>query len=605
MNRRRFRHFESLESRRVMASDWQNSVNALDVDASGLVVPLDVLLVVNDINENGARQMPATRPQGYSGPLCDTTGDGLVTALDVLQIINAINDFPDAPTIDVNLSDASDLNGDGVVLSSSIAYVGTSKPNVAVKVERLEGESRTLVIETVASATGTFSIPMQLSEPINHYRFTVSDPRGRVLTTERIVRLGDAVSSWNAAMLDTVRHTTAPSSDIPGLLIKPPPPMVAKYLAMVHGAMFDAINAVGQQYESYLTVTPQAGASAIVAGAVAAHDVAAEVYDNAEALELWDKTLAEVMATVPDGTAKTLGIQVGQQAAAAMIAARASDGSQATVPYTPGTQPGQWRPTAPGFLPAALPQWPGVTPFAMTSGDQFRPAAAPALSSAEYAAALNEVKSLGDINSTTRTVDQTQIALFWADGGGTSTPPGHWNQIAIDVGLEQGQDLLENARMMALLNFALADAGIASWDAKYVYNIWRPIDGVRQADSDGNADTVQNGNWTPLITTPSFPSYTSGHSTFSAAAAAVLTDLFGTVAFTTRADVGSTGLWPPSDDISGLRVRSFTSFQQAAEEAGLSRIYGGIHFSFDNTAGRTAGNAVGQLVVDTLLQPKP
>ncbi len=386
-------------------------------------MPLDVLLVVNDINENGARQMPATRPQGYSGPLCDTTGDGLVTALDVLQIINAINDFPDAPTIDVNLSDASDLNGDGVVLSSSIAYVGTSKPNVAVKVERLEGESRTLVIETVASATGTFSIPMQLSEPINHYRFTVSDPRGRVLTTERIVRLGDAVSSWNAAMLDTVRHTTAPSSDIPGLLIKPPPPMVASIWRWFTGP-FDAINAVGQQYESYLTVTPQAGASAIVAGAVAAHDVAAEVYDNAEALELWDKTLAEVNG---DGTRwhrQDARYSSGPTSGCGYDCRAASDGSQATVPYTPGTQPGKWRPTAPGFLPAALPHWPGVTPFAMTSGDQFRPAAAPALSSAEYAAALNEVKSLGDINSTTRTVDQTQIALFWADGGGTSTPPG-------------------------------------------------------------------------------------------------------------------------------------------------------------------------------------
>ncbi len=135
---------------------------------------------------------------------------------------------------------------------------------------------------------------------------------------------------------------------------------------------------------------------------------------------------------------------------------------------------------------------------------------------------------------------KTNIALFWADGGGTSTPPGHWNQIAMDVGLEQGQNLLQNARMMALLNYALADAGIVSWDAKYAYNIWRPIDAIRQADSDGNANTIQNGNWTPLISTPSFPSYTSGHSTFSGAAAAVLTELFGTVAFTTRADVGST-----------------------------------------------------------------
>ena len=589
-----------------MASDWQSTPNALDVDSSGVVVPLDVLLVVNDINANGVRQLAATRPQDYVGPLCDTTGDGLLSALDVLQIVNAINQFPDAPTLDVNLTQASDLNGDQVVLASSIVYAGTSRPNVSLKVERLEGASSTVIQNGVASSTGTFDVQLQLSEPINHYRFTVSDPRGRSLTTERIVRLGDAVTSWNTALLEIVRHTTAPSADIPGLLIKPPPPMVAKYLAMVSGAMFDAINSVDQLYEPYLSgITPQFGASAIVAGSVAAHDVAAEVYDNQEALDMWDKTLAEIMATVPDGNAKTLGIQVGQQVAAAMIARRANDGSSATVTYTPGTQPGQWRPTAPGFTAATLPQWPDVTPFAMTSGDQFRPAAAPALDSAEYAAAVNEVKSLGDVNSTTRTQDQTNIALFWADGGGTTTPPGHWNQIAIDIGLEQNQSLLENARMMALLNYALADAGIASWDAKYAYNLWRPIDAVQQADADGNAATIQNGNWTPLINTPSFPSYTSGHSTFSSAAAAVLTELFGAVPFTTMADVGSTGAWPPSDNIAGLQVRSFTSFQQAAQEAGMSRIYGGIHYSFDNTAGQAAGNSVGQLVMAELLQPKP
>ena len=606
MSRRRFKSFEILESRRVMASDWQSTPNALDVDSSGLVLPLDALLVVNDINSDGVRQLPATRPQDYVGPLCDTTGDGILSGLDVLQIVNAINQFPDAPTLDVNLSQASDLNGDQVVLSSSITFEGTTRPDMSLKVERLEGESSTVVHNAVAAANGTFNVPLQLAEPINRYRFTVSDPRGRSLTSERIVRLGDAVTSWNTALLEIVRHTTAPSSDIPGLLIKPPPPMVAKYLAMVSGAMFDAINAVDQTYEPYLSgITAQPNASAIVAGSVAAHDVAAEVYDNQEALDLWDKTLAEIMATVPDDNAKTLGIQLGQQVAAAMIASRANDGSSATETYTPGTQPGQWRPTAPGFTAATLPQWPGVTPFVMTSGDQFRPTAPPTLDSAEYAAAVNEVKSLGDINSTTRTQDQTNIALFWADGGGTSTPPGHWNQIAIDVGLEHNQNLVENARMMALLNYALADAGIASWDAKYAYNLWRPIDAVRQADSDGNTATTQNGNWTPLINTPSFPSYTSGHSTFSGAAAAVLTELFGVVPFTTMADVGSTGAWPPADDVSGLQVRSFTSFQQAAQEAGLSRIYGGIHYSFDNTTGQAAGNSVGQLVMAQLLQPKP
>lgn len=589
-----------------MASDWQAAPNPLDVDSSGLVVPLDVLLVVNDINTNGVRQLPATRPQDYTGPLCDTNGDGVLAAVDVLQIVNAINQFPDDPTLDIALSLSSDMNGDQVVLVPDITYEGTTQPNASLTVERIDGDSIVVLSSSVASETGALSVPLQLTQPINHYRFTVSDPRGRSVSTERIVRLGDAVTSWNAALLQIVRHSTAPSADIPGLLIKPPPPMVAKYLAMVSGAMFDAINAVDQQYESYLPgITAPQGASAIAAGAVAAHDVAAEVYDNQEALDLWDKTLAEIMATIPAGAPKTLGTQVGQQVAAAMIANRSNDGSSATVTYTPGTIPGQWRPTAPGFSAATLPQWPDVTPFAMTSGDQFRPSAQPALDSAEYAAAVNEVKSLGDINSATRTQDQTNIALFWADGGGTATPPGHWNQIAIDIGLEHNQTLLENARMMALLNYALADAGIASWDAKYAYNLWRPIDAVRQADTDGNSATTQNGNWTPLLNTPSFPSYTSGHSTFSSAAAAVLTELFGNVSFTTMADVGSTGAWPPSPDVSSLQVRSFSNFQQAAQEAGVSRIYGGIHYSFDNAAGQAAGNSVGQLVMASLLQLKP
>ncbi|MCC6508387.1 MAG: phosphatase PAP2 family protein [Pirellulaceae bacterium] len=596
--------FETLEGRSLLASDWQSSPNPLDVDSSGLVIPLDVLLIVNDINQNGVRALPAQRPVDYTGALCDTNGDGILSGLDALQVINVINQFPAEPSLEVKLT--SDLNGDQVVLASEFEYELKATPNATIRVERFEGEQALLFSQATASETGSVTIHVQLVEPITHFRFTVSDPRGRSLATERIVRLGDAVTSWNAAMLATVRHTTAPSSTIPGLLIKPPPPMVAKYLAMVHGAMFDAINAVDRQFESYLfSGSAQPGASAVAAAATAAHRVASELYDTPDELVLWDKTLAEVMATVPEGTAKSAGIQVGEQAAAAMLADRANDGSSTTVTYSPGTQPGQWRPTAPDFTAATLPQWPGVKPFAMTEGDQFRPGPVPALTSADYAAAVDEVRRLGDTASTQRTVDQTVIAKFWADGGGTSTPPGHWNQIAIDVGLQQDQTLIENARMMALLNYALADAGIASWDAKYAYNVWRPIDAIRLADTDGNAATDANGNWTPLLNTPSFPAYTSGHSTFSAAAAAVLTELFGNISFSSRADIGSTGVWPPAEDIAPLPVRSFTSFTQAALEAGMSRIYGGIHFSFDNIAGQASGQQIGQLVMGTLLQPLP
>jgi hypothetical protein len=159
---------------------------------------------------------------------------------------------------------------------------------------------------------------------------------------------------------------------------------------------------------------------------------------------------------------------------------------------------------------------------------------------------------------------------------------------------------------MALLNLALADAAISAWDSKYFYDLWRPIDAIRKADTDGNAATIANANWTPLLNTPSFPSYTSGHSTFSGAAAEVLSSIFGSdFAFSTLADRGAAGIWPPPADVTGLAKRSFTSFEAAAEEARISRVYGGIHYSFDNAAGLASGHSIGQLVIDTALRPLP
>jgi hypothetical protein len=239
----------------------------------------------------------------------------------------------------------------------------------------------------------------------------------------------------------------------------------------------------------------------------------------------------------------------------------------------------------------------------MTSPTQFRPAAPPALSNIEYAAAVNEVRELGRFDSTTRTAEQTEIALFWADGGGTFTPPGHWNQIAAEMALSRGNTLAENARLFALLNIAEADAGIAAWDAKYAYDLWRPIDAIRRGDTDGNDLTTTDSTWTPLLKTPPFPTYTSGHSTFSGAADAVLTSIFGpAVHFTsTSDDHNSFSLRPLA--ASQIITRSFGSFAQAADEAGRSRIYGGIHFDFDNINGLAAGRALGQYVVEGILRP--
>jgi hypothetical protein len=233
----------------------------------------------------------------------------------------------------------------------------------------------------------------------------------------------------------------------------------------------------------------------------------------------------------------------------------------------------------------------------MPNGSQFRhPVGPPALNTAEYAAALNEVKSLGATNSTTRTPEQTNIARFWADGAGTSTPPGHWNRIAQSVAAAQGNTLSENARMFALLNLAEADAAVVSWDNKYQTNYWRPVTAIQLADQDGNAATDPDPNWTPLIATPPFPTYTSGHSTFSGAAAEILKLFYGTdnISFTTSAEGAA-----------GVADRSFTSFSQAAGEAADSRLYGGIHFRFDNDHGLENGIALGQFIFANELQPIP
>jgi len=398
---------------------------------------------------------------------------------------------------------------------------------------------------------------------------------------DRCLLSGDIVLEWNATLLDAIR------------IAKTPPPPASRHMAIVQTAVFDAVNAIDQTYKPYFYhgLGPR-GASLEAAAAQAAHDALAALYPAQKAM--FDSLLADDLAGIANGPAKIQGIQVGQKAAKEILKARADDGSSTIVAYAPGAGPGVWVPTPSGFLPSAFPQWPSVTPFAMTSGSQFRPGGPPALGSPEYAASFNEVKELGAVNSLTRTADQTEIAEFWADGVGTETPPGHWNSIAQTVALAQGTTLVQNARLFALLDIAVADAAIAAWDAKYVYNFWRPVTAIRGADSDGNPDTVQDANWTPLLATPNFPSYTSGHSTFSSASAAVLARFFGTdnISFTTG-----------SDFLPGV-TRSFASFSAAAAEAGQSRIYGGIHYQFDNVDALHAGNALGNYVADHFLNPR-
>ena len=390
----------------------------------------------------------------------------------------------------------------------------------------------------------------------------------------------NSVTDWNEVLLDAIRAE------------KPAPPIASRAMAIVHTAIFDAVNSIDRRFEQFLVqVGGGKGASLDAAVAAAAQRTLAALFPAQR--PVFVAALTASLAAVPNGPAETKGVQIGRAVADQILASRQNDGASAVVNYVPGNMPGDWRATPAGFLAAVLPQWPDVKPFALTSGSQFRPQAPPSVTSVEYAADFNAVKELGSATSATRTTEQTAIAKFWAGGPGTATPPGQWNMIAQTVAQNTGSTIAETARMFALLNIALADAAISSWDAKYEYNFWRPVTAIREANSDGNGATVQDAAWTPLLSTPAFPTYTSGHSTFSGAAATVLKNFLGTDSFSFVAQSESVG----------ISNRTFTSFSQAAAQAGMSRIYGGIHYGFDNVHGLSSGGLIGDLVTDTLLRP--
>lgn len=393
----------------------------------------------------------------------------------------------------------------------------------------------------------------------------------------------DVVIDWNKQLLSAIRTESVP------------PPRASRAMAMTHLAIYDAVNSIEDTHSPYVVnLTVSNTTSREAAASQAAHDVLTALFPSQAAT--FAAALQSSLASVAEGLPKSDGIQVGSQVASTILAMRANDHASDIVSYTPSGLVGDWEPTPDAYAPALLPNWPTVSPFAMTSGSQFRSISGPpSLSSEEYASSLQEVQALGGANSATRTDDQTSIAKFWADGSGTSTPPGHWNRIAQDVAAAKGNTISENARMFALLNVASADAAIACWDNKYAFDVWRPITAIRRADEDGNDTTVADATWTPLLPTPPFPTYTSGHSTFSGAAATVLARFFGSdaVNFTSRSE----GFTEPD--------RSYTSFSQAANEAALSRLYGGIHFTFDNQGGLDAGIHLGNYVADEFFVPIP
>ncbi|QDV81346.1 PAP2 superfamily protein [Stieleria magnilauensis] len=595
-----FLHFQTLENRLCLSYVLQSPMLMLDVNGSTRVTVADALYVINELGRSGVLndQTPDLS--------CDTNGDGRVSPIDALLVINALARYSEPLTLFASLSTGDDPNANGVAVSNSIEFTGSTLTGVRVDAFlKNSANIEEAITPTMSDERGDFTLSFPIAPGQNSITINATDPLGRTQSLTKTVRRGDILTDWNATVLNVVREWTTYDDDpYEDRIVHSRPPEVARNLAMIHTAMFDAINAIEGGYKPYLVGLPAPEmASPEAAAAAAAYRVAIEVYPDADEMAYWNATLAESLSIVPDGTAKEAGIVFGTQVGEAMLSLRANDGSSGVSKYAPSNEVGDWNRTYPNFLPPLIPHWRNVTPFGLNSPGQFRPDPPPAVSSQEYADAVDEVMDLGRLDSRGRTEDQTEIAIFWADGSGTFTPPGHWNQIAADVVLEQDNSLLENARIFALLNLALADAGISAWDAKYEYDLWRPIDAIQQGDQDGNSLTNADPTWLPLLLNPPFPTYTSGHSTFSGAADAVLTVLLGEdIAFTSQIDAQAAPGQRPLDP-SLIVTREFNSFTEAAEEAGLSRIYGGIHFNFDNTAGLNSGRLVGTHVVSNVLKP--
>jgi hypothetical protein len=379
----------------------------------------------------------------------------------------------------------------------------------------------------------------------------------------------DVVLDWNAILVTTLTGQN--------------PFAQARFAAIAHLAMFEAVNAVSGEYETYLgTARAPKGTSAEAAAASAAHRVLRTYFPGSAAT--LDEALAQSLATIPDGQGKNDGIAVGESAAAAAIAARAADGATPPQFFAPvSSKPGEWQ-TTPGCPPAGgiLLHWGRLTTFGIEHGAQFRSRRPPALDSATYRRDYDEVKSVGDFNSTKRPPDRADVARFYAAVGAVPV----WNPAARQVAMARGASLIQNARAFALLNMAISDGLVSSMETKYHYRFWRPETAIRAGDADGNRKTDGDAAFTPFITTPCFPSYPSAHASASYAARTVLAHIYG--------DHGhSIMLWSPA--VAGV-VLHYASLKQISADIDDARVYGGIHFRFDQAAGARQGRRVGEYV---------
>lgn len=432
---------------------------------------------------------------------------------------------------------------------------------------------------------------------------------------DRLVLSGDMVLAWNRMALDAMVNDSYLGSNAK----QAGPDRSSRALAIVQGAVYDAVNSIDGSYSPYLIKVKAAkGASIDAAAAQAAHDALVALYPDFQ--PQLDAKLADDLAEIGDINARNAGVLVGQTVAAAMLTARANDGSNAPMHYDLNPKIGTWRPDPlhPNQMPVG-PEWGNVTPFMIQNTTSMNIPPPPKMTSQQYADAFNELKLYGGDGTTTptiRTPEQTIIGIFWGYDGtrGLSTPPRLYNQIAATIAEQKGNTEVQNARMFALINFSMADAAICCWQNKYDYEVWRPVTGIQQGEFDGNPNTIGDPNWLPLGApnnngggtnfTPPFPAYASGHATFGAALFQTMTRFYGTdkISFTIGSDEYNGITKDQNDLVRPVVTRSYTSFSQATEENGQSRIYLGIHWNFDKVQGIKQGTKIADYVFGNYLK---
>ena len=390
----------------------------------------------------------------------------------------------------------------------------------------------------------------------------------------------NVILQWNRVLQETIRT--------PGQ--QPPTIFPVRSFAMMHAAMFDAVNSIDGTYTPYLIEVPRSRqASQEAAAAKAAHDVLVALYPMRQ--EIFATELTNSLNGIPIIRALR-GIRIGEIVAAQMLAARANDGWNAAPPsYVLPLTPGNWQPAP---APAGFTQYPAVLPFAITSSTQFAPNPPPAMTSAQYAADFNEVKEIGSATSTTRTADQTQVAQLWANVNTPTTVWFVWNNVARTVAISRNNTTAENARLFALMNISFHDALQTTMTSKFVHGLWRPVTAIRRADEDGNPDTAPDANWSSLIGNPPYPTYAGNHAAIGTSQSTILGLFFG------RDDIRFEHTWEGA----GGATRSYPGFTAMANEEERSRVYGGIHFTFDQTAGQSAGRNVANYVFLNFMKPR-